>query len=67
MKPEFFNVKYFDTFYQLVDEFKDHGDKIALSWFDADKNKITKTYQEFLRDIIGLRNKMVASGISRSI
>jgi long-chain acyl-CoA synthetase len=65
MKPEFFNVKYFDTFYQLVDEFKDHGDKIALSWFDADKNKITKTYQEFLRDIIGLRNKMVASGISR--
>jgi long-chain acyl-CoA synthetase len=65
MKPEFFNAKYFDTFYQLVDEFKDHGDKIALSWFDADKNKITKTYQEFVQDIVGLRNKMVASGISR--
>ncbi len=65
MKPEFFKVKYFDTFYQLVEEFKTHEDKIALSWFDADKNKITKTYQEFVQDIIGLRNKLIASGISR--
>jgi long-chain acyl-CoA synthetase len=64
MKPDFFKVKYFDTFYQLVEEFKGHGDKIALSWFDADKNKITKTYLEFVKDIVGLRNKMVAGGIA---
>lgn len=63
MKPDFFKSKYFDTFDQLVEEFKTHGDKIALSWFDDDSNKKTKTYAEFVRDIIGLRNKLIASGI----
>ena len=65
MKPEFFKAKYFDTFYQLVEEFKQHGDKIALSWFDEDKNKITKSYAEFVHDIVGLRNKIIALGIDR--
>lgn len=65
MKPDFFKAKYFDTFDQLVEEFKEHNDSIALSWFDADKNKLAKTYKEFVDDIIGLRNKLIASGNAR--
>ncbi len=65
MKPDLYSAKYFDTFDQLVEEFKTHGERIALSWFDADKNKLTKTYSEFVSDIVGLRNKLIASGNAR--
>ena len=65
MRPDYFKVKYFDTFDQLLEEFKTHGDKIALSWFDDDKNKIAKTYAKFVSDIIGLRNKLITLGIAR--
>ncbi len=63
MKPDFFKVKYFDDFNQLVEEFKSYGENIAISWFDSDGNKESRTYAEFVRDIIGLRNKILASGI----
>ena len=65
MKPELYDVKYFDTFNHLLEELKSHGEKSALSWFDQDKNKLTKTYREFTSDITNLRNKLIALGISQ--
>lgn len=64
MKPDFFKVKYFDTFDQLVEEFKTHGDKIALSWFDDEGKKLSRTYSEFYQDIVGLRNKLIYLGMA---
>jgi len=64
MKPDFFKVKYFDTFDQLVDEFKSHNQRTALSWFNDEGEKLSRTYSEFYQDIIGLRNKLITLGIS---
>lgn len=66
MKPELYDVKYFETFDVLVEELRSHGDKPGLSWFDQDKNKFTKTYSEFASDITSLRNKLISLGIAQN-
>jgi long-chain acyl-CoA synthetase len=66
MRPESYDVKYFDNFSQLLDELESFGDKPALSWFDEDKNKLSRTYREFAADVNGLRNKLVDAGLSGS-
>lgn len=64
MKPDYYNVKYFENFSELLDELESFGGKPALSWFDEDKNKLSRTYGEFASDVVGLRNKLILSGLT---
>lgn len=64
MKPELYDVKYFQDFSQFLGELETYGGKPAISWFDDDKNKWTRTYGEFAADVKGLRNKLAAAGLA---
>lgn len=56
--------KYCENFAEFLTLIKKFGDRQALTWYSRKGEKNTRTYNEFVSDVISLRNALIQLGLA---